>query len=161
MGYVTERRNAALAASVQQAQAQAQAQEMSEADAKRVRDRHKTHLEHKRTLGARYRPPCLHGAQGQSWWPNDPCDSELCDTPSPATEARPNTGQMTQREMKAAIAHITETLSLKMDMHQRPLRVADFYPETNDKPGIYSGMSAEEYQRRRAHALNADTGCPC
>ncbi len=45
----------------------------------RVRDERKmVHLEHKRLLGARYRPPCIHGAQGDPRWPNSACDPELC-----------------------------------------------------------------------------------
>jgi len=46
----------------------------------RVRNERKlVHLEHKRLLGARYRPPCIHGAQEDPRWPNSACDPELCD----------------------------------------------------------------------------------
>lgn len=47
----------------------------------KAQERKHIHLEYKRLAGTRYRPPCHHGAQGNTHWPNSPCDPDLCDTP--------------------------------------------------------------------------------
>ncbi len=54
---------------------------------------------------------------------------------------------------KEAIQQIIDMLNRRMDMNLRPHRLSDFYPETNTAPGLYTGMSEADFQKRRAIML--------
>ncbi len=64
------------------------------------------------------------------------------------------TALTTDTQVHEHIAAILAMLETKMDMRRRfARRLSDLYPETNATPGLYTKMSEEEYQKRRAILL--------
>jgi hypothetical protein len=68
---------------------------------------------------------------------------------------------LTAAEAKEVISKIVAMLEAKMTTQPMIRRLADHYRESTTKtPGLYTGMSEEEYQHRRAVMLTQMDGLP-